>query len=141
MKDSIRLSKEHGVNPSMSICFYCGETKELLLLGKLKNDEEAPRKMMIDYEPCEDCKEKFSRGILIIEAIEEPKYEGQPEITKNVYPSGPHWVVKKQVIQKLIADKDLVEDIIEKRAMFVTKETAEEIGLYQQFYDGEANNE
>ena len=54
MSRSIRISEKHGVNPTIPICFYCGEDKnEVALLGKLHGDKEAPMRMWIngDYEP------------------------------------------------------------------------------------------
>ena len=41
---SIRLSKEHGVNPAIPICYFCGEEKnEIVLAGRLPQDVEAPK--------------------------------------------------------------------------------------------------
>lgn len=43
MSNSIRLSPKHGLNPSISVCFFCGEDKnEIILPGKLEGDAEAP---------------------------------------------------------------------------------------------------
>lgn len=63
----IMLSKEHGVNPSMMVCFWCGEEKGIALLGKLKGDAEAPRKAVYDYDPCEKCLEKQKQGVMLVE--------------------------------------------------------------------------
>jgi hypothetical protein len=41
MKDSIRLSEKHGVNPSLMLCFYCGEASGVALLGRLKGDQDS----------------------------------------------------------------------------------------------------
>ena len=39
MSKSIRLSKEHGVNPTIPICFWCEKDKnEIAMLGKLKGE-------------------------------------------------------------------------------------------------------
>ena len=70
MSKNIRLSKKYGVNPTIPVCFWCGKEKnEIVLLGKLLNDIEAPRNMWIpgDYEHCESCKELWNKGIKIIE--------------------------------------------------------------------------
>jgi len=64
---SLRISKKHGLNPVIPKCFFCGEDKkEVLLLGHLKNDEEAPRKCVFDYEPCDKCKEYMKQGVIFI---------------------------------------------------------------------------
>ena len=39
---SILLSPKHGANPSVARCICCGKDYGVALLGKLKNDEEAP---------------------------------------------------------------------------------------------------
>lgn len=41
----IHLSKKHGVNPSIEICAVCGKGIGVALLGRLKNDAEAPREV------------------------------------------------------------------------------------------------
>lgn len=53
MSKSILLSPKHGVNPSVGICAFCGHDKEVLLMGKLKNDAEAPSSVISDYQPCD----------------------------------------------------------------------------------------
>ena len=63
----IKLSPNHGVNPSLDMCFWCGESKGILLLGQLENDVEAPREMLTSYEPCDKCAELFTQGVHIIE--------------------------------------------------------------------------
>nr|DAW35357.1 MAG TPA: SIR2 family protein [Caudoviricetes sp.] len=65
-KGSILLSEKHGVNPSVLHCICCGKDYGVALLGKLKNDEEAPRDI---YEGlCDDCKGVIdSGGVMIIE--------------------------------------------------------------------------
>lgn len=45
MSKDIRVSEKHGVNPSITICPICGKETGIVLLGKLKGDEEAPRKL------------------------------------------------------------------------------------------------
>lgn len=65
-EDSIIVSPKHGVNPSMCHCIVCGKVYGLALLGKLKDDVEAPKDI---YEGlCEDCKEVIDKGgVMIIE--------------------------------------------------------------------------
>ena len=71
MSKNIRLSNKYGLNPTIPVCFYCGEPKdEIALLGKIgkgKEDLEAPKHMVLDYEPCENCKKRMEGRILLIE--------------------------------------------------------------------------
>lgn len=64
MNNSIRLSPKYGVNPTMPLCFFCGQpTGEIALLGMLKKDVEAPKYMLLNYEPCDKCKEARKQGV------------------------------------------------------------------------------
>lgn len=38
---SIKLSSKHGVNPTIPVCFFCGEEKnEIALLGRIGGKED-----------------------------------------------------------------------------------------------------
>lgn len=67
---SIPVSPKHGLNPTIPVCAWCGESKnEIALLGKIKGtDAEAPMHCILDYEPCEHCKEQWNRGVTVLEA-------------------------------------------------------------------------
>ena len=60
----ILLSPKHGLNPTIPICFWCGEEKnEIALMGRIGDarkgeDFEAPMHAVLDYEPCDKCREK-----------------------------------------------------------------------------------
>ncbi len=66
---SVRLSKKHGVNPSLLVCPLCGEEFGVALLGALKNDEEAPRRML-STELCLRCNELTTTHLVIARADE-----------------------------------------------------------------------
>lgn len=99
MSKSIKLSPQHGLNPTIPVCFFCGEDKnELVLLGKInKEDDQAPKRMIVDFEPCDKCKEKFAKGVLLIEVTTYPEYIGKP-IAENAYPTGRYVVVKPEAL-------------------------------------------
>ena len=71
MSKSIRLSEKHGVNPSITICPVCGKDTGIAILGRLKGDKEAPRKMIGDV--CDDCISKLGNDKIYILAI---NYQG-----------------------------------------------------------------
>ena len=99
MSKSIPLSPKHGLNPTIPVCFFCGEQKnEVVLLGRVggKKDLEAPRTMLMDYVPCEECQKKFAQGLLVIEVVDYPVAENQLEITEGYYPTGRYFVIKPQ---------------------------------------------
>lgn len=92
----MRLSKEHGVNPSLMTCFWCGESFGVALLGANRG-KKAPREIVVDYEPCDDCKELRKKGLALLETTDAPNHEGQPPIQEGVYPTGKWWVVKPEL--------------------------------------------
>jgi len=91
-KNNVRLSGRHGVNPTVVICFWCGQDNgEIALLGKLPGDVEAPRRMMLNYNPCNSCKELMSKGITMMEASDTPGNDVQPDF-QGYYPTG-RWLL------------------------------------------------
>lgn len=122
---SIVLSEKHGVNPAIPTCFLCGEDKnEILLLGKLEGDAEAPRKAVFDYEPCGKCKGYMKQGVILI-SVDEEKSKGD---LKNPYRTG-GWVVMSEDYIKRVVAHPLREVLLEKRVGFVPDETWEVLGL------------
>lgn len=75
MTDKLILSKKHGVNPTISICFWCKEPEGIALLGNNYKGEdgksaEAPRHMILSYNPCHKCVAIMEQGTVIIEVVE-----------------------------------------------------------------------
>ena len=61
MSKSIKISPKHGLNPSISTCFWCGKDKnEIILAGRIKDDAEMPMHAVFDYEPCVECKDNMA---------------------------------------------------------------------------------
>jgi len=117
MSKGIEVSPKHGLNPTIPVCFFCGEDKnEIALLGRVRErnpetgravrgtDLEAPMRMILDYEPCEKCAEKFKTGVLLMGVI---KYspDGRPAITKQgntlMYPTGAYSVIKTEAFNRI----------------------------------------
>ena len=107
-KNSITLSKKYGLNPAIPSCFWCGELKnEIALFGKLGGrgqDLEAPKGAILDYEPCDACKEARKRGFTLMEASQEPVYDGFPEIQSGIYPTGRWCVIKQEAAERMFSD-------------------------------------
>lgn len=90
MPNGIRLHKQHGLNPTLCTCFYCGqETGEIALLGAAY-DGEAPMHLCTSVEPCASCKEKFKDAVLILEA--------RPDERDKLQPTGRWVAVKKEAV-------------------------------------------
>jgi len=99
---SIKLHKEHGLNPTLSTCIICGKgTGEIVLLGAAYKGK-APMYMITSIEPCRKCREQYlSDGVLLVEAREE-----------NRIPTGRVVVIKNEAFTKVfeqpIPDKHIV---------------------------------
>lgn len=120
MGNSIKISEKYGLNPTIPCCFFCGEQKdEIALLGHIGDrrkgeDIEAPRSAILDYEPCENCKKKFSLGVLVIEVTSDQPKDMRPAISKDptgakVYPTGNYVVVRRGALN-VNGDKCLMEE-------------------------------
>lgn len=111
---SIKLSPKYGVNPSMIQCFFCGEeTGEIALLGRLPKDAEAPKHAVANHEPCKKCKERFSTGFVIFEAL--------PDRTLT----GTYWIMDNEHMRTILSDS-----MFKRGKALVTEEQARTLGLY-----------
>jgi hypothetical protein len=112
--ESIRLHKEWGLNPTIVTCFWCGKDKnELALLGAAYN-AEAPKNMVVNYDPCDTCKSEWKQGILLLEASTEPLREGQPPLSadKQLYPTGRLMVIRSEAAAGLFDALELPADVV-----------------------------
>lgn len=105
----IPLSPKHGLNPTIPICFWCGEEKnEIALMGRIGDarkgeDFEAPMHAVLDYEPCDKCREKMSLGFTMIEATHTPNSTTKVQMQPGVYPTGRYAVIKKEAARRLFS--------------------------------------
>jgi len=96
----IRLHPEHGLNPTMSVCILCGKEKgEIALLGA-GYKAEAPMKMVVDVEPCKECREKYlSVGVMLVEANQVPVgNRGR----KKIVPTGGVMVLREEAFKRIV---------------------------------------
>lgn len=107
MSKSIKLSPKHGVNPTIPICFWCGKEKnEVALLGRIggKEDIEAPKNMVLDFEPCDECVAKMALGVTCMECTEKPNYACSVPFRDRIYPTGRYVVIKKEAAKRIFGD-------------------------------------
>ena len=136
MSDEVKLSPKHGVNPTIPICFWCGKEKnEVALLGQInKEDAEAPRRVIMDYEPCEQCKELFSMGIHIIGVSTEPIVETMFPIVNDdnikLYPTGSMFVSTKEWVTSFLTannQQSMLENVLSSRVLMLPDTIVTEI--------------
>lgn len=104
-EEGILLSEKHGVNPTMDVCMICGEVHQLILLGKLPNDEEAP-KQICTGQVCRECRSK----------LEEEKQRLYIE-TKD-RPTGRYIKVPDEFL-----DSEYLKQIGDQRVLYISLET------------------
>ena len=84
---SLRLSKKHGLNPSLLVCPICGKDVGIALLGA-NGGKKAPYQM-ISMDLCDDCKQKVKDGNTFIlsakQTSDEIKLTGAYMIVPNDY--------------------------------------------------------
>ena len=98
----IKISPKYGVNPTIPVCFWCGKQKnEIALMGHMKDDIEAPKNMVLDYVPCEECQSHMAMGVAVLEASDHPNTEGQPPMQKGVYPTSRFVVVTTECADRV----------------------------------------
>ncbi|MBN7763711.1 hypothetical protein JYP52_21465 [Nitratireductor aquibiodomus] len=120
----IRLHREHGLNPTMPVCFWCGEDKgEVALLGSSYKGE-APMKMVLDYVPCEACEQQMSLGITCMEA-DEPHKTGHPPFSKgsSISPTGRWVVVNRDAFGDFPVEDALKAQVMDRGKCFLDTET------------------
>lgn len=98
MEEGIRLSKKHGVNPAIPLCYFCNKPKnEVILAGLMKGDIEAPRNAVWDTVPCDECKGYMKMGIILISVKD-------GESGDNPYRTGGWCVVKEEAVRAIFGE-------------------------------------
>jgi len=82
--------KKECMDLSLTKCFWCGEDIGIVIGEKLIDckDKYRNKSIIVNYEPCDKCKEKMNKGFTVMIAQDKPISKGQPEIQKGIYPSG-----------------------------------------------------
>ena len=99
----LEMSPKHGLNPALTKCFWCGKHMGVALLGRVRSkedgDAEAPREIIVDLEPCSECRKHFETGVLLIEATEDgskfssnERFSLRAEDGRHLWPTG-RWVI------------------------------------------------
>lgn len=122
----IVLSPQHGVNPSLELCFWCQKERGLVLFGRLKGDAEAPRKVTVNKEPCDECKGHMDKGIVLISTRDPEKHGDDPQ---NPYRTGGWVVVTEDALRRWVSTPETLEHILKTRVAFMPDEVWDAIGL------------
>ena len=139
----IRLSREHGVAPIIQNCFFCNESKGLLLAGAQANKiaqsaghdsyhSMGSQGLVTDHEPCDKCKGYMQQGIILI-GVDEAKSTDM----QNPWRTGRFAVVKDRAIKELVNPPELAESILKKRMCFMPDEVFVALGIPETMEESE----
>lgn len=99
---SLRISKEHGINPSVDTCFICGKETSVVLFGASYKDEngktvEAPRRVCTG-QLCDDCQKVIDEGGIFFIAVK------NGESGNNPWRTGQISALKEEAVQRVFPD-------------------------------------
>lgn len=97
-KDEIIISQKHGVNPLLLKCFACGKDAGIALLGKLKNDEEAPMEMTDQNIFCDNCQNVINQDGLLVISVRDGETDNNP------FRTGKLVVITKDAKERIFKD-------------------------------------
>jgi len=114
------------INVAMTQCFWCGEASGIAIGKTLVScNKKWNNKYIFDgYEPCNKCQEGMNSGFTIMKAKTKPNIDNQPEIQKDVYPTGTLFVIKNEAAIEMFG-----EEVAKGGKAFMDTETLIEIGL------------
>jgi hypothetical protein len=139
---SVKLHPEHGVNPCLDRCFYCGEAKGVALLGlmsrRITGEDKAPHHgLVFDREPCDKCKGFMKQGVIFI-GIDEDRTEDQ----ENPYRTGEFLVMADHWVQENVLPQELRDDILQRRMCFVQQAVCQGLlDMQRRLEEEEANDD
>lgn len=128
MNGSIRLHPKYGVNPTISQCFWCGKDKnEIALLGAAYKGE-APMHMLLDYEPCDTCRENMGKGVALFEAT---------GMTNGKYDFTGRWmVIVEDAVRRLFHPEDVAAQVLHHRKAILDPEAfGKLVSIYKEVSD------
>jgi len=121
---SLILDPKHGVNPTITQCFICGEAKnEIILTGRkakqIFGTEKAPMQACVNKVPCDKCKGYMKQGIILISVRNGTEQE-------NPYRTGGWCVVKEEMMLRVFKKE---APLFKSRVAFIEDEMWDKLGL------------
>ncbi len=119
-KGDILLDPKHGVNPMLVVCSWCGEdTNEIALLGRLKDNSQAPMRGVLNDVPCDACGEHMAVGVTFVIINPAGEREG-------------FFVLKQEAFDKMkdVLELEQWESINEHRRCNISTGAAKKLGFY-----------
>ena len=128
------LHPKHGLNPTLTTCYYCNEPADILLVdsrtkefkraGLANEDGEMQMNIgVVDAQPCAKCNVYMKQGVILLsmrdgEETEMEKAQQERRLP-NPYRTGGWIVVRDEFIQRVIYPPELAKQILKQRFCFV----------------------
>ena len=136
---SVTLHQEHGVNPTMTSCYFCGKSNEILLVGskvakfKAAGLADASGRMksnigVVDMRPCNECEKLMKEGVIIMSIRDDTTEEQMKGPIPNPYRTGGWAVVKDEAVERMFPDH-FRDFAIKNRFMFITDGVWDTFGI------------
>lgn len=110
-------------------CFYCGEDDGIIMNSRLTTHHakkiEAMHGNAVTREPCQKCQGYMRQGVIVI-TVDAAKSQGD---VMNPYRTGFFSVLTDSAISRMITDKDILEDVLKDRVMWLEHSVAIDMGL------------
>ena len=121
----VHFDRKLGLNPSLINCFFCGKSKAVALLGihagtirkmlGMSPGMKAPRELVVDQEPCDECKDYMKEGVIFI-SVEDGQRENK---ARNPRRTGRLCVLKDEGVIEMMTPSELRDDILKQRICFI----------------------
>jgi len=133
MGKDLKISPEHGLNPSVMACPVCGKDTGVALCGYMRGDKKSPVKML-DLDPCKDCREELDRHAL---------HDFVIVLLDDTYTEGSFWpwfktyvVVKREAARRILSEgfgmhEETVDEHIKRGKILMPFKVGVKIGLVQ----------
>ena len=138
------LHPKHGLNPTLTTCYYCNEPADILLVGSQTKafkaaglaNEDGEMKMnigVVDAKPCSKCEGYMKQGVILISMRDSEETEmekaKQEKRLPNPYRTGGWVVVRDEFIKRVIHPPELANQILKQRCCFVPDSAWDKLAL------------
>lgn len=140
-KRSIRVHPKYGLNPTVPVCFWCGEdTGEVALMGAAIKGK-APSKAIINYEPCAKCKMNMAMGLVVIECTSYQRDDHQVQMQPGAFPTGRWCVIRRESGFVQDMQEPQRSQILQAGMTFMEPASYEECGFHHPLMDHPATKQ
>ncbi len=115
----------------INTCFWCLKPLDKTLKFNIETDTMA----FNGYEPCDTCKELFSRGIQVLGVSKSQTFKQQPAITVDkdnncLYPTGRMFLAPEEWVRSFLSEDEeriILEAVIKHKVMLLPDHVLEDI--------------